>query len=232
MLLILNFIGQNRNISCNFVWNFWYCMKKLFQTGVCLLLIFGFTKSQAQVSVDMTVPGTRPTSYALMEKVVENGDTIFLDYLRDLYVYPPLVFTSKKQEKFYWRTVRDVKIALPYARLASREINELNRERYYLPNDAARHKRVKEFQDQMFHQYEKPLRKLSINQGKMIIKLIDREYGVNTYDIIKSYKGGFPAIFWNAIAKIFGSDLKMEYDGNDKDRIVERVVTLVDAGQL
>lgn len=180
----------------------------------------------------MTIPGTRQTSYALMEKVIENGDTIFLDNLRELYVYPPLVFRNSRQEKFYWRTVRDVKAALPYARLASIEITSLNRELYLLPNDAERKQHVKEFQSRIFRQYEKPLRKLTINQGKMLIKLIDREHGINTYQIIKSYRGNMPAIFWNTIALFFGSDLRSEYDASDRDRIVERVVTLVDAGQL
>ena len=66
----------------------------------------------------------------------------------------------------------------------------------------------------------------------MLIKLIDREHDMNTFDIIKAYKGNMPAFFWNTIARFFGSDLKSEYDASDKDRIVERVVTLVDAGQL
>ena len=73
---------------------------------------------------------------------------------------------------------------------------------------------------------------MTVNQGKMLIKLIDREHDINTYEIIKSYKGNMPAFFWNTIALFFGSDLKSEYDASDKDRIVVRVVTLVDAGQL
>ena len=143
-----------------------------------------------------------------------------------------MVFTSKNQEKFYWRTVRDVKKALPYARLASREIDKLNRELFALPDDASRKKHINDFQKRIFRQYEKPLRNLTVNQGKMLIKLIDREHNINTFDLIKAYKGGVPAVFWNTVAKFFGSDLRAEYDGKDKDRIVERVITLVDAGQL
>ena len=168
----------------------------------------------------------------MMEVVIENGDTIFVDFLRPLYVYPPLVFSNRNQEKFYWRTVRDVKKALPYARLASIEINNLNRELFLLNNDAARNRYINDFQKRIFREYEKPLRNLTVNQGKMLVKLIDREYGMNTYDLIRAYKGSVPAVFWNTVAKFFGSDLKAEYDGSDKDRIVERVIKLVDAGQL
>lgn len=207
-------------------------MSKKLLIIVLLFLAFFGSKSVSQVPEDLPVPGTRATSYALMEKVIENGEVIYLEYLREFYVYPPLVFTSKNQEKFYWRTVRDVKKALPYARLASREIDNLNRELFALSDDAARKKHISEFQKRIFRQYEKPLRNLTVNQGKMLIKLIDREHNINTFDLIRAYKGGVPAVFWNTVAKFFGSDLRAEYDGKDKDRIVERVVTLVDAGQL
>lgn len=197
------------------------------------LLAVHFLGVKSQLHADLPVPGSRSTSYALMEKVIaENGDTIFVDYLRELFVYPPLVFSSRNQEKFYWRTVRDVKKALPFARIASYEINKLNRELFTLPNDAARKKHINEFQKRVFKEYEKPLRNLTINQGKMLVKLIDREHDMNTYELIRAYKGGVPAVFWNTVAKFFGSDLRAEYDGSDKDRIVERVITLVDAGQL
>jgi hypothetical protein len=195
----------------------------------CLLLVSVLAFPRQEIPL---MPYTRPTSYVLMEKIVENGDTIFLDQLRELFVYPPIIFKSKKQETFYWRTVRDVKKALPYARLASVEIDQLNRELLQLGSNSDRKKHIGEFQKRIFRQHEKSLRNLTVNQGRMLIKLIDREHGINTFDLIKAYKGGFPAIFWNTIAKFFGSDLRSEYDGNDKDKIVERVITLVDAGQL
>lgn len=195
---------------------------------VCVSVCF----SDVIAQIDVNTTGSQEESYVLMEKVIEDGETIYLKTLRTVYVYPPLVFKNKRQEKFYWRTVRDVKKALPYARLASMEINKLNKELFLLPNDVARKKHISQFQKRIFREYEKPLRKLTINQGKMLVKLIDREHDMNTFDLIKAYKGSMPAVFWNTIARFFGSDLKAEYDATDKDRIVERVVTLVDAGQL
>lgn len=171
-------------------------------------------------------------SYAVLEKVIENGDTLFVGYIREVFIYPPMTFTSKKQEKFYWRTIRDVKIALPYARLVSSELARVNKDLYYLPDKKSREKYLKDFEKTAFKKYEKGLKKLTINQGKMLIKLIDRECEINTFDLIKAYKGNVPAFFWNTVAHFFGSSLKAEYDGKDKDRIVERVITLVDAGQL
>ena len=205
--------------------------KDLLFWAMSLYLLFGET-GYGQTLGDVNTSGAHPRAYAMMEKVIENGEVIYLETLREFFVYPPLVFKNKKQEQFYWRTVRDVKIALPYARLASYEITRLNRELYQLPDDKARKNHIKEFQSRIFKEHEKKLRNLTINQGKMMVKLVDREYDVNVHDIIKSYKGGPSAFFWNTVAKFFGSDLKSEYNGNDKDRIVERVITLVDAGQL
>ena len=191
------------------------------------MLFFPNTFAQEPVTEQPVVP-----SYAVMEKVIENGDTLFIGYIRDVYIYPPIVFKNRKQEQFYWRTVRDVKKALPYARIVSSEIARVNRDLYYLPSDAERKKYLKTFEKEAFRKYEGGLRKLTVNQGKMLLKLIDRECEINTYDLIKAYKGNVPAFFWNVVAHFWGSDLKMDYDGGDKDRIVERVVTLVDAGQL
>ena len=84
----------------------------------------------------------------------------------------------------------------------------------------------------MFNQFEKDLKKLTVSQGKMLVKLIDRECNKTTYEIIKNYKGNFSAFLWQGVAKIFGSNLKAEYDGSDKDKIIERVIILVEAGQL
>lgn len=202
-------------------------MIKYYLFIIACLAVSGVSAQDQQTPAAVAYPYTK-----LMERVIENGDTLYVDYIRDVYIYPPLVFSNKKQEQFYWRTVRDVKKALPYARLVSSEISRVNADLFKLPNDQERKKYLKEFEKTAFKRYEKELKNLTINQGKMLLKLIDRECEINTYDLIKAYKGNVPAFFWNAVASIFGSSLKAEYDGKDKDRIVERVITLVDAGQL
>ena len=80
--------------------------------------------------------------------------------------------------------------------------------------------------------YEPDLRKMTFSQGKMLIKLINRETSYTSYDLIKMYRGSFAASFWQGIAKIFGADLKLDYDGKDREKIIERVILLVEAGQL
>jgi len=169
--------------------------------------------------------------YRLTYQVI-NQDTIYLAYLRDLNVYPPLKFKNKKQEEFYWRTVRDVKRALPYAKIVGAELRRVNVLLQDIQKESERKKYLAKYEKDIFNKYEKELVKLTINQGRLLLKLIDRECNTTSYDLIKSYRGNVTAFFWQGVARIFGSNLKSQYDASGNDKIVERVIVLVEAGQL
>jgi hypothetical protein len=164
--------------------------------------------------------------------VVQGRDTLYHYIFNDMYCYPPMKFKNKKQEQFYWKTVRDVKKILPYARLVSRTVYEANRQLGQIHDEKERKIFLKKTEKDLFKRYEKELKSMSINQGKLMIRLIDRECNQTSYAIIKTYKGAFSAWMWQAVAKLFGSDLKAEYDVQNKDKIIERVIILVEAGQL
>jgi hypothetical protein len=168
----------------------------------------------------------------LLVQVDNNNDTIFQAYLRDVWIFPKERFRSKKQEQFYWRTVRDVKRTLPYAKLISSELLAINIRMLDLPNERERKRYLNTYEKEAFKKYEKDLRKMTINQGKMLIKLIDRECDKSAYELLKSYRGGISATFWQGMARLFGSNLKADYDAQGNDRIVERVILLVESGQL
>lgn len=171
--------------------------------------------------------------YRVPAVVDDEGDTIPNLLLPQVYVYPPMVFKSAKQEKFYWRTVRDVKKALPYAKQLSKMLVEIDKDLAQLPNDRARKKYMEAKEDELVETYKPALKKLTLSQGKMLIRLVDRQCNRTSYDLIKQFRGGFRAFFWQGFAKMFGANLKTEYDpNNEEDRIVERVITLVEAGQL
>lgn len=163
---------------------------------------------------------------------VDGRDTLYQYVFNDIYCFPPMKFANKKQEQFYWKTVRDVKKVLPYARLVSRTVYEANKELAEIPDEKSRKEFLKKTEKDLFKRYEKELKAMSINQGKLMVRLIDRECNQTTYSIIKLYKGSFQAWMWQAVAKLFGSDLKAEYDVQNKDKIIERVIILVEAGQL
>ncbi len=162
-----------------------------------------------------------------------NGnDTIYLAYLRDIWVFPPYKFVNIKQEKFFWKTVKDVKRTLPYAKLIATELNKANQKLLLLSDSKEKKRFMAEFEKSAFKKYEKDLKKMTVPQGRILMKLIDRECNKTTYDLIKAYKGNFTAFFWQGIAKVFGSDLKSEYDSKGNDKIIERVIVLVENGQI
>lgn len=165
-------------------------------------------------------------------EVLPNNDTIYLGTLSAIYIYPPLKFKNKSQEKFYWKTVRDVKKALPYARVVSYTLNKANDDLKNIPLEKDRKKYLKNLEREVKKKYEPDIRDLTFNQGKLLIKLIDRETSMTSYELIKLYRGPLVAAFWQGVARLFGANLKEEYNGNDKDKIIERVITLVENGQL
>ena len=165
---------------------------------------------------------------------VRCGDTIPVVFLREVYVYPPLRFKSKKQERFYWRTVRDVKKTLPYAQLIAREMQFTDSVLATMPLKKEQQAYMNKYERQLFKKYEKSFRGMTARQGFMLMKLVDRQCDQTSYEVIKYYKGGFVAFFWQGIARLFGNNLKVEFDAemNEEDKIVNRIITLVEAGQL
>jgi hypothetical protein len=177
------------------------------------------------------VPQTKPQPSLAIE--VRGNDTVYLAFLHDLYVFPvSSLYKTKAQEKYFWKTVRDVKRTLPYARIVSAELFAVNEKLATIKSQKERNKYISEYQKEIFKKYEKDMRRMTISQGKMLIKLIDRECDKTSYDLIKMYKGGFTAFFWQGIAKIFGANLKSEYDALEDDKILERIILLVESGQL
>lgn len=194
-----------------------------------LLMLFVAIASDAS-AVNPTNDDTGRSGKVTM--IVDGNDTVYYAFLRDIYIYPRITFTNRKQEQFYWRTVRDVKKALPYAKIVSKELIQVNTLLTKIEKEKDRKKYLAQYEKDVFKRYEKDLRKLTINQGRLLLKLIDRETNSTSYDLIKNYRGNVSAFFWQGMARLFGSNLKSEYDASGNDRIVERVITLVEAGQL
>ena len=163
---------------------------------------------------------------------INQNDTFYLARMQDVWVYPKMIFKNKKQERFYWKTVRDVKKTLPFAKELTREMQVADYQLALLPDEKARRKWWKQHEKYLFQKYENDFRRMTASQGQMLMKLMDRESDRTSYDIIKHYRGKASANFWQFVAKLFKNDLKEEYDADDKDRIVERVINLVEAGML
>lgn len=192
------------------------------------VLLVGFFNQLSAINIKEE----KPADGRRLAYLVEGNDTVFLAFLRDIYVFPKMKYKNKKQEEFYWRTVRDVKKALPYAKIVSTELIRVNTLLKDIEKDSDRNKYLAKYEKEIFKKYEPELRKFTLNQGRLLLKLIDRECNSTSYDLIKSYRGSVSAFFWQGIARLFGSNLKSEYDAKGNDNIVERVILLVEAGQL
>jgi hypothetical protein len=168
----------------------------------------------------------------LLESRIINGDTIPHIVLSEVKVVPKWKFRNKHERKKYSKFVRNIKVTLPYARLAAHKLEIINARLAEIDNEKERKQYLKVAEKELFNEFEKPLRKLTFSQGRMLIKLIDRETGDTSYDLIKEYKGGFSAFFWQSLARLFGSNLKAEYDADRDDRMIEHIIILIDNGML
>lgn len=200
--------------------------RKLF---ILTIFVCVLTAGAANAASNMPYAAVGKAAGAIVDPAT--GDTIYLATIRDLYVYPKMRFKNKKQEKFYWRTVRDVKKTLPYAKMLAREMERTDALMKQMTRKQQK-KFWKDYEKLLFARYEDEFKRMTVSQGQMLMLLVDRECDRTSYDCIKLFRGSVTAMFWQGIAKMFGNDLKVEYDGNDKDKIVERVINLVEAGQL
>lgn len=166
--------------------------------------------------------------------VDEYGDTVRMIEMNDIYVYPKLKFKNKKQEEFYWRTVRDVRKALPYAKAAGEALLETYEYIQTIPDKKDREKHLSVMEKDIVAQYKPAIMKFTKNQGKVLLKLINRETDQSSYNIVKAFLGTFRASFWQTFGRFFGMNMKAGYnpDKNEEDAIIERIATLMEQGVL
>lgn len=168
----------------------------------------------------------------VVEACIDKGDTIPYVKLRTVYVYAPLRFKNKREQIRYNKLVRDVKKTLPIAKMINKTIIETYEYLETLPNKKERNKHIKRVEKGLKEQYTPMMKKLTFSQGKLLIRLIDRECNQSSYELVKAFMGPFKAGFYQTFAALFGASLKKEYDPEKQDRITERVITLVENGQL
>jgi ribosomal protein S20 len=184
---------------------------------------------KAQVIHDSTASAL--INGTLYNAIVVNGDTIPVVSLPAAKATAKRVFKSKKAKNKYYRLAYHVKKVLPYAKLAGKRMKEVEAEVAEMDKQE-RKKRMKLLEKEIKKDYEGELTKLSFTQGRILIKLLDRETGSISYDIVKEFRGGFTAWFFQGIAKIFSYDLKSEYDAEGDDKVIEQIVQQIEQGTL
>lgn len=165
-------------------------------------------------------------------KAMLDGDSVLFMDMSNVYCYPPVTLQSAKQQQSYNRLVRNVKKVLPIAKECNQIIIETYEYLQTLPDKKSKDAHMKRVEDDIYSTYKPRMKKLTYSQGKLLIKLINRECNSPSYDILKAFMGPIRAGFWQAFAWTFGASLKKKYKPDTTDRLTERVVLLVEAGQL
>ena len=139
------------------------------------------------------------------------GDTVCMIVFNPITIYPRERFRNKKEERFYWRTVRDVRKTLPYAKLICSTLLETYEYLETFPTEKEKQDYLKQFEKEIFNQYKPVMKTFTRSQGKMLVKLINRETDQSSYNIVKAFLGTFRAGFWQTFGRFFGVNMKAGY---------------------
>ena len=164
--------------------------------------------------------------------IIAIPDSILHFTLPEILVYPQQQDMSRKQFRQYTALELKVKKVYPIAKLAAKKIAEYNKVYLSFKSERERKTYVKNIEKELFAEYEPEIRTMTVSQGRILIKLIDRETGKSSFEIIKEFKGGFSAFIWQSVARIFGHNLKSEYDAANEDSMIEYIIWQIDAGLI
>lgn len=164
----------------------------------------------------------------VLPAIIVDGDTIPYIYLPTINIYSARLFKSKRDQIKYTKLRRDVTKVWPYAKLAGEMFNKLDKELKMTNDKRVQKALVDKTEKEIKDKFEEELKKLTITQGRILIKLIDRQTGNTSYEVVQDLKGRFSAFFWQSLARLFGSNLKAQYDPYGEDVEIEKIVKSIE----
>jgi len=185
----------------------------------------------------------KDTSFKVFETVAPNGniaqmtiidgDTVYLFTLEDFKVVELSSYGDVEKDKQLRRLKYHVTKVYPYAKIAVDKFNQYSAEIESVKSKSKKRKLLKQREQELKEEFTEVIKKLTVTQGRILVKLIDRGTGESTYDIIKEMRGGFKAFIYQGVAKLYSGDLKSRYDpkNNEEDEMIERIVQGIEAGQ-
>ena len=225
--------ANGRLISCGPEFDT-FAKKSLFVRLITAILICFLSVADCTGQIDSlkqrndTLPGR---SY-LLQNVKRNGVTLPEVEIKEVTVYAHPRFPKKRDYRRYERLIYNLKRVYPYALIVRKRLEKVNADMQNITSDKNRKEYLKSVEKDVFANYEGDIRQMTITQGRLLIKLIDRETQNTSYTLIKEYRGKLSAAFWQGIARIFGSNLKEEYDPYGEDALIESIIQDIDAGNL
>ncbi|MEI7830338.1 MAG: DUF4294 domain-containing protein [Prolixibacteraceae bacterium] len=166
------------------------------------------------------------------DSVVALSDTSMHYFLKPIDIFPDKKDMKPKALREYTLLEYKVKKVYPMAKVAAIKLAEYNRVYSTFKTERERKKYVKGVEKELFSEFEDELRQMKVSEGRILIKLLDRETGNSSFEIIKEFKGGFSAFFWQSVARLFGHDLKAQYDPVMEDRLIEYIILQIDLGLI
>ncbi len=201
------------------------------KTLALLFFIFSLSISKSQVNPAYDILNAPQNGIRTLATVV-NGDTLPLVNLETVEVFTEYTFKTQKQRE-KWTSIRhNVKVVYPYAILAAAKLKEYDVALTKIPTEKERKAFIKNCEKDLRAEFEDQLKGLTVTQGVILMKLINRETGKTTYDVVKQLRGGFQATMWQTVARIFGHNMKVEYDSAEEDIMIERAIKLIEDGRF
>jgi hypothetical protein len=197
-----------------------------------LISLFYVTNTLGQVDSLKQINDTIPGRSFLLQNVKRDGITLPEVEIKEVTVLAHPSFTNRRDLRKYERLVYNLKKVYPYAFMVRIKLNKVNEDLINVKSEKDRKEYLKSVEKNIFAQYEGDVRNMTITQGRLLIKLIDRETQNTSYVLIKEYRGKVAAAFWQGIARIFGTNLKEEYDPYGADVIIEYIIQEIEAGRL
>jgi len=162
-----------------------------------------------------------------------SGDSIPYIPIREVVIFPQRVFKNTRDYENYWKLVRNLKKVYPYALVARKKFREMDSVCATIDSDFARRRYIAKVQRELSKEFEEQLKELTFSQGRLLFKLIDRETGRTTYEIIRQFRGGLTAMFWQGVATVFSSDLKTKFDNEtEENKLINELIIQYEHGQL
>lgn len=199
-----------------------------------LLLLFFLLAAKpglSQVRVSAADSLQKEDRFVLKAEEVDGTRIATID-VPEVVVYPKLEFDSRRKFRRYKKLVRDLKKVYPYAKKAKYKLMKMEREFRSIESEKERKQYIKRMEKEIKNEFKDDIKNMTINQGRLLLKLIDRETGNTSYTLLDELKGSFTAAFWQTVARIFGHNLKAEYEPHGRDYLIERIVVLIEHNQI
>lgn len=173
-----------------------------------------------------------PDRFYLLQEVERDGVKMPEIEIKEVTIHARSERTRRSEYRQYEKMVYNIKKVYPYALIVRTTLSEVNEELKNIPGERDKKRYLKDVEKDVFAKYQHDIENLTITQGRLLLKMIDRETQNTSYTLIREYRGKFSAAFWQSVARIFGTNLKEEYDPYGEDALIEAIIREIDAGRL